>query len=604
MHLKKRMKIGENVVTSEKKHAIISQKAENTTNKCGGVIMKKLMKKLRNTNVKRRMIISFVFVVVLSSIASVLGAFLLLGLDSRYGDALELNGFIQGDIGRYTTYLNKERVLIRDIIDLDDDAQVAAKEAELIENDAKIELYFQEFVHKLQTAEEQALVDIMQTNQSAYDEVREKVIELGRKHEDEAAYALLQNEGAGYINEVITAAEQLLDMNVQMGDKESANLSRFSIILIVIVLVAVVVAVLVAMRFAIITANDISRPLEKLNKAANKLAKGELDLDVNIPEQNEFGEMANDFNNAVAKLKEYVDCIKWGLQEIGDGNFAVQPTVEFYGDFVEVRDAIANIEIALSKTMHEINEGAEQVSVGSQQLAESAQTLAEGATSQAGAVQELTATIETVAGAAEDSAKKANEAYNTAHEYANVAEQSNKEIQLLTEAMERITNTSKEIESIIGEIEDIASQTNLLSLNASIEAARAGEAGRGFAVVADQIGKLAADSAQSAINTKTLIVKSLEEVKVGNEITGRTITALEEVIRGIRFLAEVSQETSERSMEQAETMDQVRMGIGQIAEVVQDNSAAAEETSATSEELAAQSQNLKAMVEQFKLLEV
>ena len=76
-------------------------------------------------------------------------------------------------------------------------------------------------------------------------------------------------------------------------------------------------------------------------------------------------------------------------------------------------------------------------------------------------------------------------------------------------AMNRINETSQNIGNIISEIEDIASQTNLLSLNASIEAARAGDAGRGFAVVADQIRKLAEQSTQSAVDTRQLIEGSL-----------------------------------------------------------------------------------------------
>ena len=89
---------------------------------------------------------------------------------------------------------------------------------------------------------------------------------------------------------------------------------------------------------------------------------------------------------------------------------------------------------------------------------------------------------------------------------------------------------SKEIGNIITDIEDIASQTNLLSLNASIEAARAGEAGKGFAVVADQIGKLAADSAKSVVNTRDLIDKTLVEIEKGNTITRTTADAFNQII--------------------------------------------------------------------------
>lgn len=566
--------------------------------------MRKFLENLRNISVKKRMTISFGIVTGLSSIAAVVAVVMLFVVNIRYSTALELNGFIQGDIGHYTTYLNEERMLIRDIISLSDAEQIAEKKAELAEADEKIAYYFQEMYDKLETDEEMAIVQSMITDLEDYHALRKEVIALDEGGKAVDAYLLLQGEAAPLADKIVTEAEQLLAMNVEMGDKVSQQLGSFSISMIILIIVLTILAAVSGMIYARYTALDIAKPLEKVQKAANKLAAGELDIKVQLLDQNEFGEMADDFNKAVSKINEYIACISWGLQEIGGGDFTVQPTVDFHGDFVAIRDAIVNIENNLSFTMHQIDDGAEQVAMGAQQLAESAQQLAEGATSQAGAVQQLTATIENVSDSAESSAKKADDAYKNAQRFANVAEQSNREMKLLTEAMERITATSREIESIIGEIEDIASQTNLLSLNASIEAARAGEAGRGFAVVADQIGKLAADSAQSAVNTKNLIIKSLQEINNGNDITARTTTALGEVIEGIQILADASQETSELSREQAETMVQVRKGIEQIADVVQNNSAAAQETSATSQELLAQSENLKAMVEQFRLLDV
>ena len=183
------------------------------------------------------------------------------------------------------------------------------------------------------------------------------------------------------------------------------------------------------------------------------------------------------------------------------------------------------------------------------------------------------------------------------------AETEKKQMQELQEEMARIKEISNEVEAIIGTIEEIASQTSLLSLNASIEAARAGEAGRGFAVVADQIGKLATDSAQAAVNTKELIYKTIEEIDKGNKITVDAVDGFEKIIEELQKFARISQENSEVSTTQAQALGQVEEGIEQISEVTQANAASSEECSAIGQELAARATELDSLVKKFVLYE-
>ena len=171
---------------------------------------------------------------------------------------------------------------------------------------------------------------------------------------------------------------------------------------------------------------------------------------------------------------------------------------------------------------------------------------------------------------------------------------------------EQITDMNGAIQNItkaVSMIQDIADETDLLSLNASIEAARAGEAGRGFAVVADQIGKLAEQSAQSAVNTRNLIGDTLEEIHAGNEAVDHASQTLSVIVDGVRKIAQDSEELTQIADTQADAMNQAESGVNQISEIVQSNSAAAEELSATSEELLAQSENMTNLVKQFKLID-
>jgi methyl-accepting chemotaxis protein len=180
-----------------------------------------------------------------------------------------------------------------------------------------------------------------------------------------------------------------------------------------------------------------------------------------------------------------------------------------------------------------------------------------------------------------------------------VAAKSNDEMDNLKLAMRRINETSQQIETIISGIEDIASQTNLLSLNASIEAARAGEAGRGFAVVANEIRNLAEGSARSAVNTRELIETAISEAKNGNEITEKTAESLGQVITGLKVIEGNIKEVAEFSTQQAQSMGEIEQGISQISDVIQSNSAQAEEASAISEEFSAQAAVLEELIDRF-----
>ena len=344
-------------------------------------------------------------------------------------------------------------------------------------------------------------------------------------------------------------------------------------------------------------------PIYELQAAVHKIKVGEFDVDIQYESEDELGQLAKDLQETCAELKSVVADAGYVLGEMADGKFNVSSKDKgsYVGDFENLYVAMDKLKEQLDGTLREIQVSTEQVKVGSEQLAGSAQELAEGATDQAGAVEELNANVENVINISQKSAENANKASQSASAAAKDAQKSREEINQLTEAMERITETSKEIEDIIAAIEQIASQTNLLSLNASIEAARAGEAGKGFAVVADQIGKLASDSAQSAVTTRELISKSLVEIEAGNSIVEHTMETINEVLVNMESFADMAAGAAEASKTQVELLEQVGSGIEQITVVVQNNSAAAEETSAVSQELSAQATNLEEMVNRFVL---
>ena len=376
------------------------------------------------------------------------------------------------------------------------------------------------------------------------------------------------------------------------------------IIFIVIVAAGLAIAVVTTMIGRIIT-NSITEPVKQIDAAVASLRKGELSNVemLTYESEDEFGDTIRNLKEAMGILADYVREISVEVKAIAQGDLTRNgdDITDFLGDFSELKTSLLYILKRFNSTLTEISNLAEQVSSNSSEVENASKSLADGATEQAGVIEELNATIDTVVDMAEDTAKETQNASARVKASANKANEEKEKMNELLMEMEHITEISKEIGNIITDIEDIASQTNLLSLNASIEAARAGEAGKGFAVVADQIGKLAADSAKSAVNTRDLIDKTLVEIEKGNTITRTTAESFNQIIEDMKSFAELAENTMEKANSQAESLEQIGQGIEQLSGVVQGNAASSEENTAISINLAEGAAKMHDRVNIFKL---
>ncbi len=438
-----------------------------------------------------------------------------------------------------------------------------------------------------------------------YRAASDEILKLSREDKQQEAAKLMTGE---VYKEYKAFAEKLTilrdEFQVELDQaKTMANVCTV-IIFIVIVAVGLAIAVVTTLIGRIIT-NSITEPVEQIDAAVASLRKGELSNVemLTYESEDEFGNTIRNLKEAMGILADYVSEISVEVKAIAQGNLTRNgdDITDFLGDFSELKTSLLYILKRFNSTLTEISNLAEQVSSNASEVENASKSLADGATEQAGVIEELNATIDTVVDLAADTAKETQSASARVKASANKANEEKEKMNDLLMEMEHITEISKEIGNIITDIEDIASQTNLLSLNASIEAARAGEAGKGFAVVADQIGKLAADSAKSAVNTRDLIDKTLVEIENGNTITRTAADAFNQIIADMESFAEIAQNTMEKANSQAESLEQIGQGIEQLSSVVQGNAASSEENTAISINLAEGAAKMHDRVNIFKL---
>ena len=405
------------------------------------------------------------------------------------------------------------------------------------------------------------------------------------------------------LNNLVQLAIKLDDITDEVKAQAARTTYIFTFAGFVCIIVCLALAWMLTGRTSKKVLESILEPLRAVEDVAKELTEGNLHSTLEYRSEDEIGRLAHSMRKSIRILGSYVDDIGRAMKLFAEGNFDVQPEVEWKGDFVGILDSFMMFEKSIADTIKGIQNVSNEVSSAAEQVASSSNDLADGATNQAAVVEELTATVAGVSEQVERNSQSAKEISVRVDELGNAILESNGKMHEMVDSMNEISDASKEIDKIIATINEIASQTNLLALNASIEAARAGEAGRGFAVVANQVNVLADQSAQAAKESSALIESSVRAVEKGMVIAGQTATQLEAVADSSKMITEEVTNIAETLETQTSEIQQINEGIEQINDVVQTNSATAEECAASSEEMSSEAENLREMIRKFKIAE-
>jgi len=350
-------------------------------------------------------------------------------------------------------------------------------------------------------------------------------------------------------------------------------------------LIVGIIMLIIAIVISFIMAKSFTEPLLAVGDTLTNLSEGRFVLVKKYDrKKDEFGEISRATNSVIERLSGIVSSIKESAVNVGTSS-----------------EELSDMADQISQTTEDVSNAVQQIASGATQQADEIQSASENVGRIGDAVHDVqssSGTLQTLAGKMKEASEvssKSLEALQTSS-----SEMTGK-IEDITHAIEATQNAVSNINEKVEGISSIASQTNLLSLNASIEAARAGEAGRGFAVVAEEIGKLADDSRIMAeeirkemdvlLEQSNAAVGVADEVKNGNmeqqAALGETIESISGMIVDINDTVGGVHQISEGATTCDNSKDTVVDAMSALSAISQENAASSEETGASMEELSA-----------------
>lgn len=277
--------------------------------------------------------------------------------------------------------------------------------------------------------------------------------------------------------------------------------------------------------------------------------------------------------------------LRRGLEALARGDFESKMTTDLQDNFKQMALDYNETVVRLSESFASIRRASEEILNGTDTIAKASDDIAVSTAKQAAGVQESSSALQQLSVSVGQTATNAERASMAVHDTQQQARSSGDVVAQAIAAMAEIEKSSTEISKIIGVIDEIAFQTNLLALNAGVEAARAGDAGKGFAVVAQEVRQLAQRSADAAKEIKRLISQSSHQVNEGVGLVSNTGTALADMISRIDTIHSIVSEIATAAKDQATGLKEVNQATQSMDTLTHQNSAMVEQTSAETQRL-------------------